>query len=274
MNLALKLSFAVALSLTAACTASSPADNVDESASMSDELSGGLPVGTQLVTTAALNLRSGPSTSKAVIDVMSPGSTVKTLDAQPVGGFYHVSFQGTSGYASGAYLAKTGGSSGGGGGGNSGGGSAVTRAMSWVSAQVPYCGGTNGGHDAICGGTCYRPHETWDNYRSDCSGLVSYAWGLAAPGQTTGGFAPYDTSVSYVIQASDLGPGDAVNVNEGGQHHIMLFWHWINRSTGTAAFIEEGNCGQVAKTASFNFSISGSRLNFSDGRHFYAIRHR
>jgi cell wall-associated NlpC family hydrolase len=267
MHTAFKLALAASMVLATACTSSAGWDQgVDETAALSDELSGGQPVGTTLVTTANLNLRSGPSTSNAILDVMPAGSTVKTLDASPQNGFYHVSYGGTAGYAYGAYLTLQ--SSGGGGGS----GDAVTRALTWVSAQTPYCGGTNGGHDYICGGTCSRPHESWDNYRSDCSGLVSYAWGLAAPGRTTGGFAPYDNAVSTTIPGSTLQAGDAVNVDEGGHHHVMLFWHWVDKPNGVASFIEEGNCGGVAKTITFHFVVSGSRLDFSDGRHFYAIR--
>jgi len=272
MHTLLKLTLAASLVLAAACTSSTGFDQgVDETAALSDELSGGLPVGTTLVTTASLNLRSGASTSKSILDVMPPGSTVKTLDASPVNGFYHVSYGGSTGYAYGAYLTKASNNGGGGGGGGSA-GDPVTRALTWVNAHTPYCGGTNGGHDYICGGTCSRPHEPWDNYRSDCSGLVSYAWGLPAPGHTTGDFAPYDTSVSTTIPGASLQAGDAVNVDEGGNHHVMLFWHWVDKPNGVASFIEEGSCGTVAKTITFHFVVSGSRLDFSDGRHFYAIR--
>src|SRR3954463_16145287 len=52
----------------------------------------------------------------------------------------------------------------------------MSRAQTWVDLQVPYCGGVNGGTDYICGGTCQRPHAAWDNFRTDCSGFVSWAW--------------------------------------------------------------------------------------------------
>jgi hypothetical protein len=55
---------------------------------------------------------------------------------------------------------------------------------------MPYCGGVNGGTDYICGGTCYRSGAgntaQWNVYRTDCSGLVSWAWGVPGPGWTTG----------------------------------------------------------------------------------------
>ncbi len=259
---------AVALSL-AACSAA-PDDNtngLDETAALSDELSGGVPNGTELVTTANLNLRTGPSLSNAVILVIPAGTEVVAVSGQPQGGFYHVRDGSHEGYSYGAYLTKVSSNNGGGGGGNV---SAISRALGWVSAKVPYCGGSNGGTDYICGGTCYRHHEAWDAWRSDCSGLVSWAWGLPAPGRVTGGFAPFDTAASYTINATDLQPGDAVN----NSHHIMLFWHWVNKASGTAAFIEESDCGLNALTRTFQFSMSGDQVHMSYGTTFYAIRRR
>src|SRR5262245_11933861 len=65
----------------------------------------------------------------------------------------------------------------------------LVRARTWVDAQVPYCGGPNGGKDVICGGTCVRSGDSknteWDPYRSDCSGFLSWAWGLEAPGRAS-----------------------------------------------------------------------------------------
>jgi Bacterial SH3 domain len=267
----LAVSAAVALSL-AACSAATDdnSNGLDETAALSDELSGGVPDGTHLQTTANLNLRTGPSLGNAVILVIPAGTEVTAVDGTPHSGFYHVKYGSHEGYSYGAYLTKV---SNGGGGSNGGGDTgAVTRALGWVSAKVPYCGGSNGGHDYICGGTCYRPHEAWDAWRSDCSGLVSWSWGLPAPGRTTGGFAPFDTAASYTINATDLQPGDAVN----NSHHIMLFWHWVNKSTGTAAFIEESDCGLNALTRTFTFSMSGDKITMGngDGRVFYAIRKR
>src|ERR1700712_2059865 len=55
----------------------------------------------------------------------------------------------------------------------------MSRAQQWVDLQVPYCGGVNGGTDYVCGGTCERPHAAWDDFRTDCSGFVSWAWQIA-----------------------------------------------------------------------------------------------
>jgi len=239
----------------------------EETGDVSAELSGGVPIGTALVTTANLNLRAGPSLSDHIERVIPQSSEVKTINrTTAVNGFFNVEYNGVHGWSYGAYLAKM--NNGGGGGGGSS--NAVVRALEWVNAGVPYCGGVNGGHDYICGGTCYRAHAAWDAWRSDCSGLVSWAWQLPAPGRITTEFAPYDNTVSYEINAVDLAPGDAVN----NSHHVMLFWHWVNKGAGEAAFIEESDCGLKALTRTFHFSMYGSTIDLGNGYTFHAIRHR
>jgi hypothetical protein len=57
----------------------------------------------QATTTADLNLRAGPGTGYAVLDVMPAGSAV-AVTGDPTNGFYPVAYDGTDGYASGAYL--------------------------------------------------------------------------------------------------------------------------------------------------------------------------
>lgn len=138
------------------------------------------------------------------------------------------------------------------------GANAVARAAEWVSAGMPYCGGPNGGADLLCGGTCWRggasSNPDWDRYRSDCSGLLSWAWGLPAPGRTTWGFAPYDSSVSYLVAGADLQPGDALNDTD----HVVLFAGWVDASRGKARIIEEYNCGHVATDHVLTLSVDGS----------------
>nr|MDP9472999.1 SH3 domain-containing protein [Chloroflexota bacterium] len=59
--------------------------------------------GQTATTTTALNLRSGPSTTNAVLLVMPAGSTV-TITGSAQNGFYPVTFNGTGGWASTNYL--------------------------------------------------------------------------------------------------------------------------------------------------------------------------
>lgn len=58
---------------------------------------------TATVTASALNLRSGPSTSYAILRSM-PNGAVVTVVQGPSNGWYQVTYQGTTGWASGAYL--------------------------------------------------------------------------------------------------------------------------------------------------------------------------
>src|SRR5262245_61036141 len=55
---------------------------------------------------------------------------------------------------------------------------AIARAEEWVAVQLHYCQAPNHGrdYDAACSTYCSRySNPLWDPYRSDCSGLVSWA---------------------------------------------------------------------------------------------------
>lgn len=151
----------------------------------------------------------------------------------------------------------------------------LARAREWISADMPYCGGPNGGDDVICGGTCERTgaakNAEWDAYRSDCSGFVSWSWGLDPPGETTRTLAPYATDVSSLITVDDLQPGDALN----GSGHVMLFGGWEDKDAGTAHILQESRCGTNAgeKISSFTV-INSTTLEISDGRQFRPIRYK
>jgi len=132
------------------------------------------------------------------------------------------------------------------------GATAVARAEQWVSAAVPYCQSPHGVYDgdgschsqpweSHSGGVCDRPsNPAWNDYRSDCSGLVSYSWNLGAPGLVTyDGFAPYPSSISHMIPAETLAPGDAVN----NYDHIMLFKQWVQAGS-KATFVQEPGCDE------------------------------
>jgi hypothetical protein len=149
----------------------------------------------------------------------------------------------------------------------------LARARQWIAAEMPYCGGPNGGKDLICGGTCERDGAAqsadWDVYRSDCSGFVSWSWGLDPPGRTTSTLAPYDTKESVLIKVDDLAPGDALNSG----HHVMLFGGWTDADAGKAIVLQESRCGTVAseKVATFT-RVDDTTLRISDGRTFRTIR--
>ncbi len=94
----------------------------------------------------------------------------------------------------------------------------MERAWAWV-ADAPIYSQTPWYTDPTSGTCCYR---------SDCSGFVSAVWDLPPPGHTTYSFAggPWDDGVSYVIDGSELRPGDALNAPgdpAARTGHVMLY---------------------------------------------------
>lgn len=154
---------------------------------------------------------------------------------------------------------------------------AIARAELWVDAKLQYCQAPNGAHDddTSCASTCTRESNTdWDPYRSDCSGFISWAWQLPAPGRVTSEFAPFETAVSSTIACTDLKPGDAANKNAGG--HIVLFKEWVTPGT-EAVFLEEPGCSASAPYAhEFTSAVTCSGVNVDiayEGETFTAIRY-
>lgn len=150
--------------------------------------------------------------------------------------------------------------------------SAVSRAREWVAAGVKYHGGVNGGKDFICGGTVKRPkNPLWDPYRTDCSGLVAWAWGQKPPGRTCSMFAPFDTSGSSQITVDELRAGDALNSGK----HICLFVDWIDRNELTMRVIQATTCNKAASEDVVHFKqVNEKTLANSSGVKFYPIRRK
>ncbi len=151
----------------------------------------------------------------------------------------------------------------------------IARAESWVAVKMPYCQVPNHDHDIdpYCSSICTRPdNATWNPYRSDCSGFVSFVWGLGAPGRVTTQFAPFVNDITHTINAIDLEEGDAVNNNE----HVMLFKSWVQKGS-VATFLEEPGCQTsqpYARETTTTVSISGDTIHLaSNGMTFYAIRY-
>ena len=151
----------------------------------------------------------------------------------------------------------------------------IDRAMQWVNAKLKYCQSANHAHDydSACSSTCSRQdNKNWDPYRSDCSGFVSWAWGLPAPGRITTQFAPFNTAVSHTIPGESLQPGDAVNSSD----HIILFKQWQTPGK-VGVFLEEPGCSSsqpYAHSFTSSVSINGDMVYISyEGKSFYAIRY-
>ncbi len=144
----------------------------------------------------------------------------------------------------------------------------VTRAQQWVALGVPYCGGVRNGTDYICGGTCNRPSAAWNNYRTDCSGFVSWAWQVTDDPDTY--LYVSDRSGNngwHTIPINSLVAGDAV-VTKG---HIKIFDSFAG--TSSAKIYEEYDCDEVARHTTQGFWRSGSFIYFNgDSRPYHAIR--
>jgi hypothetical protein len=162
----------------------------------------------------------------------------------------------------------------------------VSRAMEWVNADLHYCQAAYGAvdYDSSCWAwegsshVCDREsNSAWNAYRSDCSGFVTWAWGLPPVGDggyVTGDFAPYDNAFSTTIDGSDLQPGDALNKTP--DEHIVLFKQWVTPGQ-SAVFMEEPGCSAsppYAHEFTSNVSISGTEVYIDyEGATFYAIRY-
>jgi hypothetical protein len=150
----------------------------------------------------------------------------------------------------------------------------IARGQLWVDAKVPYCQAANHqpDYDSACASTCNRPDNAdWDPYRSDCSGFVSWAWALPAPGRVTSTFAPFKMDITSVIQASDLQPGDAVNNSE----HIMLFVAWVTKGS-SATFMEEPGCSSsepYARQFTADVTLDATSITVLHHGTFTAIRY-
>ncbi|MGD0530649.1 MAG: hypothetical protein ABSE49_36285 [Polyangiaceae bacterium] len=154
---------------------------------------------------------------------------------------------------------------------------ALSRAQQWVTAKLLYCQSANGqpDDDTSCSPVCMREsNPEWDPYRSDCSGFVSWAWDLPAPGRVTSEFAPFETDITTAIQASDLQPGDACNLTAGG--HIVLFVQWVTPGK-SALFMEEPGCSAnppYAHEFQSDVTVSGVNIDIAyEGESFTAIRY-
>ena len=183
-------------------------------------------------TTDQLTIRSGTSTGSAALGTIPAGTTLD-LECQTAGeavqGTYaseywaKVSHDGVDGYVSRAYVTADR-------------QEVLDRGQTWVDRNVPYS------MEAYTNGPDGR------QYRTDCSGFVSMAYGL-------------DTSYSTVtltehfteIPKDDLQPGDIIGNlgpgSGGAAGHVVIFTGWTDDSKTSFTVIEQaGGVGGVART--------------------------
>jgi hypothetical protein len=220
----------------------------DESVDSEAALTGSVPVGSTLKTTADLNLRKGPSTSKAVMYTMPEGSTVTVESAAPSNGFYKVKHNGTIGFAYGAYLqlvsapdddadvpdedgtdepppppsSKR--------------AQAIARAKKtvgfsywWGHGRFAESGAT-ASNKGKCTGSCPNCSHS-GSYGGDCSGMAAKVWQVPSSNTSMSVDShPYstadfddDTSQWFTVSRANLKQADAMVYRSGGAGHIFIY---------------------------------------------------
>ncbi|GAA4527243.1 FG-GAP-like repeat-containing protein [Nonomuraea ferruginea] len=119
----------------------------------------------------------------------------------------------------------------------------ITRARSWLAVGgVPYSQVR-----------CYR--NSYGDYRTDCSGFVSMAWGLGGSGSAfwTGNLMDQ----AFQISRSSLQPGDALLRHTGNtsENHVALFVRWADGAHTQPVVIEQtGSSGTIERTWSASYA--------------------
>ncbi len=211
----------------------------DETGANEMGLSGSLPVGTTLVSTTNVNLRTGPSTSKSILHVVPEGATVTLQESSPTNGFYKVKHSGTIGWSYGTYykVQQSGGSDPANGGGDSSArAAAIARAKAgkgfsywWGHGRFRDDGVTDATKGS-CSGSCPSCSHS-GSYGGDCSGYVGKVWQVGANNDVLNVDShPYstssfnsDTSQWSTVSKSNLKSADAMVYRTDGAGHIFVY---------------------------------------------------
>ncbi|MCY1143581.1 tachylectin-related carbohydrate-binding protein [Actinoplanes sp. Pm04-4] len=114
-------------------------------------------------------------------------------------------------------------------------GAALARARSWVNDDVSYSQSR-----------CYN--NSYGDYRTDCSGLVSLAWGLGSLGDV---WATSNLDLrSTRIAAADLLPGDVLlrYTGDPDTNHAAVFVRWSDSGRTRPVVIEQsGGVGRATE---------------------------
>ncbi len=215
----------------------------DEVGTINAELSSGVPIGSHLKTTAALNLRTGAGMGYRVRLVVPKGATVTTVNrSTPSGGWYNVKYNGITGWSYGSYLVRVSGgstppppTSSGNIAANDRNG-AILRAKSGVGFSYYWGHGSwipNGATSSTrgsCVGSCPGCRHT-GRYGADCSGYVGKIWEVPSSNSSlTTDSHPYSTfsfdganSQWRTVSRSSALRADAFVYNSNGAGHIFLY---------------------------------------------------
>ena len=117
----------------------------------------------------------------------------------------------------------------------------LVRAALWVGQQVPYSQ------------TAYAADIRGHRYRTDCSGFVSMAWGLARS-LTTRTLPDVATPLGPVGDYAGLQPGDALDSPTAG--HVVLFVRWADPRHTAAVIMEQAHPGTSARVDSSYYTTA------------------
>jgi uncharacterized protein YraI len=193
---------------------------------------GSLPVGSELTATGNVNLRSGPATTYAVLDVVPSGATVTVAQSAPDSGYYKINYAGKVGWSSGKYYGQPGE----GGGSSSVNEAAIARAKSgtgfsyWWGHGRLRTEGPTAANKGSCSGSCPNCSHS-GSYGADCSGYVAKVWEVPASNDDiTVDSHPYstsnfndDTGLWKTVARDNLKAADALVYRSGSSGHILLY---------------------------------------------------
>ncbi|MCT1922266.1 cell wall-associated hydrolase [Brevibacterium luteolum] len=118
----------------------------------------------------------------------------------------------------------------------------INRAQFWVDQGVPYSM------------SAYYPDIDGKNYRTDCSGFVSMAWGLDDSLSTV-----TLVDVAHPIAKEDLQPGDVLMRGGpgtgGAAGHVAIFNGWANAERTAYHGLEQaGDAGAVTREIGYPYN--------------------
>ncbi len=210
--------------------------DIDENAGGGDGITIG---GAVNVTADSLNLRDAVGTSGMILATMPCGTELPVSDGPsitPLAGWWQVTYDGKTGWASGKYLAPVAQFNPLACGTNAGGTPAVSEMLARAELGVGYSyywghgsWRSDNAQRGTCVGSCPGCTHT-GQYGADCSGYVAKIWQVPSPSALEIDQHPYSTSNFYneetywhAVPRNEMQPGDAfVRRVDGGGHMGVL----------------------------------------------------
>jgi hypothetical protein len=198
-----------------------------------DPLSGSIPVGSTLISTTGVNLRTGPSTSNKILHVVPSGASVTLQASAPSNGFYKIKHGGVVGWSSGKYYTLKSGT-------GTGTTAARTAALARAKKSVGYSYWWGHGRfsdtaatsatKGSCSGSCPSCSHK-GSYGGDCSGLAAKVWQVPSTNTVINDDEhPYstvdfnqNTSRWSTVSRGAVKPADAMVYNKNGAGHIFVY---------------------------------------------------